>query len=57
MRCILDTFPEHTVYIHLGFPGMFSLSEDSLEPADLGPMEWVPGSITLKGLHFLTKPL
>lgn len=28
----------------------------SLEPADLGPIEWVPGSITLKGVHFLTQP-
>ena len=56
MRCILESFPDHTVQHHLGFPCMFSLQEDSLESGDLGSMEWVSRSITLKGLHLLTQP-
>ena len=56
MRCVLETFPYHMVYHPLGFPCMFQLQEDSLEPGDLEPMEWVPRSITLKRLHLLTQP-
>ena len=56
MRCVLETFPDHTVYHLLGFSCMFSMQEDGLEPGDLGPMGWVPRSITLKGLSLLTQP-
>ena len=56
MRCILETFPDHTVYQLLGFSCMFLTKEDALEPGDLGPMGWIPCSITLMGLRWLTQP-
>ena len=56
MRCVLETFPDHTVYHLLGFSCMFSTQEDALEPGDLGHMGWVPCSITLKGMRWLTQP-
>ena len=56
MRCVFETFPDHTVYHLLGFSCMFSTKEDALEPGDFGPMGWVPCSITLKGLRWLTQP-
>ena len=56
MRCVLETFPGHTVYQLLGFSCMFSMQEEALEPGALGPMGWVPRSITLKGLCLLTEP-
>ena len=56
MRCVLESFPDHMVYHLLGFSRMLLTKEDALEPEDMGPMGWVPCSITLKGLRWLTQP-